>query len=95
MRDGDAVKTPLHPGCKLSKGKSESEGSNQNSYATLIGRLVYASVATRPDITYAVNRLACDTYIEHSIGCGRIKSIREACVLFDVPYLSIRLCSCC
>lgn len=75
MRDANAVKTPLDPGCKLSKAHSERDGSNQNSYATLIGHLMYASIATRPDITYAVNRLASFTsnpQLEHWTAAKRV-----------------------
>jgi hypothetical protein len=60
LQDASSVHTPLDPNIKLEPGDSEPEGRS-NNYASLIGSLMYAAVATRPDIAFAVNRLASFT----------------------------------
>ena len=54
LQDASPVRTPLDPNIKLEPGNSEPEGRS-NNYASLIGSLMYAAVATRPDIAFAVN----------------------------------------
>ena len=60
MQDINPVKTPMDSNLKLEPGEPEAENGN-NNYASLIGSLMYAAVATRPDIAYVVNRLASFT----------------------------------
>ena len=60
LQDASPVRTPLDPNIKLEPGESEP-GNRSNNYASLIGSLMYAAVATRPDIAFAVNRLASFT----------------------------------
>ena len=57
LQDACSVTTPLDPNIKLEPGETEV-GNRSNNYASLIGSLMYAAVATRPDIAFAVNRLA-------------------------------------
>ncbi len=60
LQDASPVRTPLDTNIKLEPGESEP-GNRSNNYASLIGSLMYAAVATRPDIAFAVNRLASFT----------------------------------
>ena len=61
MADANPVSTPLDPNTSLEPNKEEGETNRSNAYASLIGSLHYLSTATRPDIAYAVNRLATYT----------------------------------
>ena len=63
LENANPVSTPMDPNIDLDAPEDlENEETPNNkisdSYATLIGSLMYLSLATRPDITYAVNRLA-------------------------------------
>ena len=60
LQDASPVCTPLDPNIKLEPGEPET-GNRSNNYASLIGLLMYAAVATRPDIAFAVNRLVSFT----------------------------------
>src|SRR5271168_1085547 len=42
-------------------GIARNEGNHSNSFARLLGELQYLANCTRPDITFAVNRLASYT----------------------------------
>jgi hypothetical protein len=61
MEDANPVSTPLDPNGKLQVNKDGREPNRSNDYASLIGSLQYLAIATRPDIAYAVNRLAAYT----------------------------------
>jgi hypothetical protein len=63
LQDAQTVTTPLAPGTILTKDqcpKTQDEINDMTGsrYRELIGSLQYASLATRPDITYAVNKLS-------------------------------------
>lgn len=57
MADCNGVNIPMDPGLTLVKHQSEDEIIDV-PYASLIGSLLYLSNCTRPDVTYAVNRLS-------------------------------------
>ena len=50
--------TPVDPGNKLVKASQEDELFDQHTYQSAVGSLLYVSVATRPDITFAVSNVA-------------------------------------
>jgi hypothetical protein len=63
MDDCNAVRTPMEEGSKLSKAEqpqtqAEALEMKQYPYRALIGSLLYLSVCTRPDISFAVGVLA-------------------------------------
>ena len=63
LQDAQAVTTALTPGTILTKDQCPTTPDEINDmagsrYREFIGSLQYASLATRPDITYAVNKLA-------------------------------------
>jgi len=60
LQDACPVHTPLDANIKLEPGEPEA-GNCSNNYASLIGSLMYAAVGTRPDIAFAINRLASFT----------------------------------
>ena len=55
------VSTPLDPNMQLVPNPDGEIGNRSNSFARLLGELQYVANATRPDISYAVNRLASYT----------------------------------
>jgi hypothetical protein len=57
MEDIHSVTTPMDSSLKLEPRESEV-GNRSNNYVSLISSLMYAAVSPRPDIVYAVNRLA-------------------------------------
>jgi len=61
MDHANAVSMPMDPNVKLEPNPDGNEGNKSNSYARLLGELQFLANATRPDITYAVNRLAAYT----------------------------------
>ena len=62
LKDTNPVSTPMDPDVKLDYKPEEEEEPETNdatySYSTLIGSLMYLAISTRPDISFAVNRLA-------------------------------------
>ncbi len=61
MGDANPVSTPMDPNISLEPNNEKGEMNRSNAYASLIGSLQYLATATRPDIAYAVNRLAAYT----------------------------------
>ena len=67
MQDINPVKTPMDLNLKVKPEEPEARDGN-NNYASFVGSLMYAAIATRPDIAYAVNRLAsfmADSTLSH------------------------------
>lgn len=57
MENCKIVKTPMPTNCKLVKGKTNL-CDDQYNYRQLMGCLMYLSVCTRPDISYACSQLS-------------------------------------
>lgn len=73
MSDCKPVRTPIEVNTKFDK-KREAENSNF-PYREAVGCLIYLAQVTRPDITYAVNKLSqyCnDPGIQHWLGVKRV-----------------------
>ena len=63
LQDANPVSTPMDPNIRLDDPEeiSGEQGNTQmvtHGYANLIGSLMYLAIATRPDIAYAINKLA-------------------------------------
>ena len=58
MENAKLVSTPVDTGTKLVKATEECDGVDQALYQSAVGSLLYLSIGTRPDITYAVNNVA-------------------------------------
>ena len=58
MKDSNPVSTPVDVGLKLTNATEEEDSVDQPLYQSAIGSLMYLSVSTRPDISYAVSSLA-------------------------------------
>jgi hypothetical protein len=75
MNRSNAVSTPLDPNIPIEPNPEGNIGDRSNSFARLLGELQYVANATRPDITYAVNRLASYTAnpsLQHTTALKRI-----------------------
>ena len=57
----NSVATPLYPNIKLVPNPNGNEGNRSNSFARLLRELQFLANSTRPDIAFAVNRLAAYT----------------------------------
>ena len=57
----NSVTTPLDTNIKLEPNPDGNEGNRSNSFARLLGELQFLANCTRPDIAFAVNRLASYT----------------------------------
>ena len=58
MADCNPVSTPMEPGKHYEETPDDEEGFKTREFQALIGSLVYASIATRPDISEAVGKLS-------------------------------------
>ena len=58
MEDAKPVATPVDTSTKLVKGKESDECADQQQYQSAVGSLLYLAMATRPDITFAVSKVA-------------------------------------
>ena len=75
LERSNAVSTPLDPNVILVPNPEGNAGDRSNSFARLLGELQYIACATRPDIQYAVNRLASYTAnpsLQHTTALKRI-----------------------
>jgi hypothetical protein len=61
MENCHPVKTPLDPNIVITRNPQGEDGDCRNAFTSLIGSLQYLSMATQPDISYAVNRLSAYT----------------------------------
>ena len=53
--------TPMYPHIKLEPNPDGNEGNRSNSFARLLGELQFLANSTRPNIAFAMNRLAAYT----------------------------------
>ena len=58
MENCKPLMTPIEVGLKLTKRTEDSEYINKTHYQSAIGSLLYLSMRTRPDITFAVSLAA-------------------------------------
>ncbi len=80
MEGCNPVSTPMHPNTRLSTDDSpsnEEEKSNIQSsfpYCLVVGKCMYLSTCTRPDITYTVRELA---RFMSNYGCSHIQAAKH------------------
>ena len=58
MDNAKPANTPVDVSAKLVKATDDSERIDQVQYRSAVGRLLYLSTKTRPEITYAVSNVA-------------------------------------
>jgi hypothetical protein len=58
MDEAKPVSTPVDTSVKLTKAEEENETVDQGLYQSAVGSLLYLSMWTRPDITYAVSNVS-------------------------------------
>jgi len=86
LQDCKPVATPMDPGLALSKAQCPEPNSDEwlemqgKLYKNIIGSLMYAMVATRPDICYTVGALgSCQTRLALSSGYKGLRTYFLAC----------------
>jgi len=75
LSDINSVTTPMDLNIKLEPNPDGNEGNRSNSFAKLLGELQFLANSTRPDIAFAVNRLASYTAnpsLQHYAAAKRI-----------------------
>src|SRR5262245_7803220 len=75
MDDANPVGMPMDPHIKLEPNPEHHEPNRSNTFAQRLGELSFLSTSTRPDIAYAVNRLAAYTAnpsVQHYTALKRI-----------------------
>ena len=82
LTDANPLSTPMDPNVKLDleaeyhgEAKTRAYTKIEHGYAQLIGSLMYLALATRPDISYAVNRLAQFTSNPKAIHWTAVKRV--------------------
>ena len=66
---------PMDPNIKVESNPEYKEGNRSNYYAKLLGELQFLANATRPDIAYAINKLAAYTANPSPQHAGALKQI--------------------
>src|SRR5580698_916444 len=75
MENANPVTIPMDPHLKLEPNPENNEPNHSNAYAKLLGELQYLANCTRPDIMFAVNRLAAYTANPSLQHYGAVKRI--------------------
>ena len=75
MINANPVGTPLDHNVQIEPNPDGNQGSCSNSYARLLGELQWVANVTRPDIAYAVNKLAAYTANPSLQHVGALKRI--------------------
>jgi hypothetical protein len=75
LQQANPVSMPMDPNIKLQPNSDGNEGNRSNSYAKVLGELQFLANATRPDIAFAVNRLAAYTANPSLQHVGALKRI--------------------
>jgi len=75
LERANPVRMPLDPNTPLKPNPEGNEGNRSNSFIRLLGELQFIANATRPDIAYAVNRLAAYTANPSLQHVGALKRI--------------------
>ena len=89
MQDCKAVGTPVDVSTKLVKATSDDDCIDQQLYQSAIGSLLYLSVSTRPDITYAVSTLArfsSNPTKQHWVALKRVMRYLKGTVNYGINY---------
>lgn len=97
MEDAKSVKTPVETSTKLVKATEEEEKFDQKMYQSAVGSLMYLSVGTRPDITYAVNNVAkfsSQPTTEHWTGVKRIMRFLKGTANFGLLFSKEKASNC-
>jgi hypothetical protein len=92
MNRSNAVSTPLDPNIPIEPNPEGNIGDRSNSFARLLGELQYVANATRPDITYAVNRLASYTAnpsLQHTTALKRILRYLSGTQDYKITYKAL------
>jgi hypothetical protein len=75
LEKANPVSMPMDPNIKLQLNADGNEGNRSNSYAKVLGELQFLVNATRPDIAFAINRLAAYTANPSLQHVGALKRI--------------------
>jgi len=89
LERANPVSMPLDPNAPLEPNPDGGEGDRSNSYARLLGELQFLANATRPDIAFAVNRLASYTAnpsIQHISALKRILRYLAGTKSYGITY---------
>ncbi len=91
LTQANAVAMPLDPNVALEPNPDGNIGDRSNSYARLLGELQFLANATRPDIAYAVNRLASYTAnpsMQHTTALKRVLRYLSGTRSYGITYSS-------
>ena len=74
MSNCNPAKTPMDL-ARIDPGADTAVPNRRSEYQTLIGKLLFLSICTRPNISYIVNSLAqhsCSPHLEHFTAVKRV-----------------------
>jgi hypothetical protein len=89
LADASPVRMPLDPNVKIEQNPDGNEGDRSNSFAQLLGELQFIANVTRPDIAFAVNRLASYTAnlsMQHHTALKRILRYLSGTRKYGITY---------
>ena len=90
MQDCKPVETPLETG-KSFTASSDSEGIDTQVYQSVVGSLIYASICTRPDLTFAVRVLSqfmSKPGPEHWVGVKRVLRYVKGTINYGLKFVA-------
>jgi hypothetical protein len=90
MQNAYEVSTPMVPNIELDiaddRGEKEHEKESVKHYHVIVGSLMYAAFATRPDISYALCRYNSRPFTSHMIAANRVLQYLNATAYFRLHF---------